>query len=85
MDPTSPSRQSQHEHLRQSSCQYGSKAFSRYLSAIFFLQAWHVFSIGDEGAVGRVGGDVVEVAAGWVTVPVESSGDSCIVRSENRT
>ncbi len=31
VDPTSPSLQSQHPHLRQSSCQYMSRALSKYL------------------------------------------------------
>ncbi|GIX85547.1 uncharacterized protein CEXT_222791 [Caerostris extrusa] len=39
VDPTSPRRQSQQAHFRQSSCQNWSRAFSRYLSRIGFWQA----------------------------------------------
>lgn len=34
MDPTSPNRQSQQPHFKQSSCQYKSKAFSKNRSVI---------------------------------------------------
>ncbi|GBL92003.1 hypothetical protein AVEN_135403-1 [Araneus ventricosus] len=39
VDPTSPNRQSQQAHLRQSSCQNWSRAFSKYFSRIGFWQA----------------------------------------------
>lgn len=41
VDPTSPNRQSQHPHLRQSSCQNKSKALSKNRSVILFPQPAH--------------------------------------------
>jgi len=41
VDPTSPSRQSQHEQRRQSSCQLLSSALSRYRSVMGCLQPAH--------------------------------------------
>ncbi|MPC38172.1 hypothetical protein E2C01_031675 [Portunus trituberculatus] len=38
VEPTSPSRQSQHPHFRQSSCQYISSAFSRNLGALWRIK-----------------------------------------------
>lgn len=41
MDPTSPNRQSQQPHFKQSSCQYKSKAFSKNRSVIRLQQPAH--------------------------------------------
>lgn len=41
MDPTSPNRQSQHPHFKQSSCQYKSKAFNRNRSVMRLQQPAH--------------------------------------------
>ena len=45
MEPTSPKRQSQQAHFRQSSCQYLSSAFRRYRSLIFRLQPAQPFGL----------------------------------------
>lgn len=41
VDPTSPNRQSQQPHFRQSSCQYKSKAFNKKRSVIRLQQPAH--------------------------------------------
>lgn len=41
VDPTSPNRQSQHPHFKQSSCQYKSKAFNRNRSVMRLQQPAH--------------------------------------------
>ncbi len=68
VDPTSPSRQSQQPHFRQSSCQYKSKAFNRKRSVIRFPQP----AQSRDPLVGPVFGAADTAAA--VTTPVGEFG-----------